>query len=150
LAVGNAVNVEPLYRRALAIREQTSVPDHPEVAVLLNNLAEHLRREGKEREAEPLYRRALTIQERRLGSHPDYATTLNNWAEFLAGRRRRRSWQLPRAWGRTNARQQPPVVATIQENLLAFVIHPKNEEALTLPGVMETARKDKAPSIRMY
>ncbi len=115
------VNVEPLYRRALAIRERASGPRHPEVAVLLNNLAEHLRREGRVREAEPLYRRALDIQEMRVGSHPDYATTLNNWAEFLAGRGRKneaeRSYRMAWRIAQLALGSNHLLVATIQENL---------------------------------
>ena len=90
-AAGNEVNVEPLYRRALAIRERASGPRHPEVAVLLNNLAEHLRREGKVRQAEPLYRRALNIQEMRAGIAPGLCNDArSNWAEFLARRNRKK------------------------------------------------------------
>jgi tetratricopeptide (TPR) repeat protein len=137
MALGNMVNVEPLYRRALAIREQANRPEHPEMAVLLNNLAEHLRREGKMRQAEPFYRRALTIQELRPGAHPDYAATLNNWAEFLAGRGRKREAEASyrKAWGVAQAAlgSNHLIVATIQENLaLHLQSMRKNEEALTL------------------
>jgi hypothetical protein len=34
-----AIEAEPLYRRALAIDEASYGPDHPEVATDLNNLA---------------------------------------------------------------------------------------------------------------
>ena len=37
---------EPLYRRALAIREQASEPGHPDTAESLNDLAESLRAKG--------------------------------------------------------------------------------------------------------
>ncbi len=75
---------EPLYRRALAIREKTLGSDHPDVATSLNNLAALLYAQGKYAEAEPLYRRALAIREKALGpDHPSVATGLNNLAELL-------------------------------------------------------------------
>ena len=72
---------EPLFRRALAIREKALGPDHPDTAPSLNNLAELLRAQGRYGEAEPLYRLALAIREKALGpDHPDTATSLNNLA----------------------------------------------------------------------
>lgn len=105
--------------------------------MLLNNLAEHLRREGKVRQAERLYRRALNIQEMRQGSHADYATTLNNWAEFLAGRGRKKeaeisyrvAWKIAQMALGTNHL----LVATIQENLARHLQSiRKSQEAVTL------------------
>jgi Tfp pilus assembly protein PilF len=49
---------EPLYRRALAIDEKSLGPEHPNVAIRLNNLAELLSATNRLAEAEPLYRRA--------------------------------------------------------------------------------------------
>ena len=54
---------EPLKRRALAIDEKSYGPDHPEVAIRLNNLAQLLKATNRLAEAEPLYRRALAIDE---------------------------------------------------------------------------------------
>jgi tetratricopeptide (TPR) repeat protein len=72
---------EPLYQRALAIREQQLGPEHPDTALSLNNLAELHRAQGKYEQAEPLYQRALAIRERQLEpEHPDTATSLNNLA----------------------------------------------------------------------
>jgi len=75
------VEAEPLFRRALEIRERVRGPDHPDTARSLNNLATLYDSQGKLTEAEPLYRRALEIRERVLGpDHPDTATSLNNLA----------------------------------------------------------------------
>jgi len=75
---------EPLYRRALAINEKASGPDHPDVATNLNNLAELLQAKGDYTAAEPLFRRALAINEKALGpDHPTVATGLNNLASLL-------------------------------------------------------------------
>src|SRR5437667_998388 len=71
----------PLLQRALAIREKTLGPEHPDVAASLDNLAGLYRVQGKYREAEPLYRRALAIEERTLGrEHPVVAASLDNLA----------------------------------------------------------------------
>jgi tetratricopeptide (TPR) repeat protein len=72
---------ELLCERALAIREKTLGPDHPDVAHSLNNLADLYRKQGKYAEAEPLYNRALAIREKTLGlDHPDVASSLNKLA----------------------------------------------------------------------
>jgi tetratricopeptide (TPR) repeat protein len=76
-------DTEPLYQRALAIRERVQGPDHPGVAMTLNNLAELYREQGKFAKVEPLCQRALAIRERVLGpDHPDVAMSLNNLAEL--------------------------------------------------------------------
>ena len=49
-------------RRALAIDEKSFGPDHPKVAIRLNNLALLLRVTNRLAEAEPLVRRALKIE----------------------------------------------------------------------------------------
>ena len=78
---------EPLYRRALAIDEASYGPDHPNVAIRLNNLAGLLQATNRLGEAEPLYRRALAIDEASYGpDHPEVATDLNNLAGLLRPR----------------------------------------------------------------
>ena len=80
---GRYAEAEPLYKRALAIREKALGPDHPDVGTSLNNLAELYRAQGRYAEAEPLYKRALAIREKALGpDHPDVGTALNNLAEL--------------------------------------------------------------------
>ncbi|MGD0128556.1 MAG: FxSxx-COOH system tetratricopeptide repeat protein [Terriglobia bacterium] len=74
---------EPLYQRALGIREKVLGPEHPGVATSLNNLAELYYAQGKYSEAEPLHERALGILEKALGpEHPHVASSLNNLAEL--------------------------------------------------------------------
>lgn len=74
---------EPLYARALAIVEKALGPEHPNVAMSLNNLAELHRVKGAYARAEPLYARALAIWEKTLGpEHPNVAASLNNLAEL--------------------------------------------------------------------
>jgi Tetratricopeptide repeat len=54
----------------LAINEKALGPDHPDVALALNNLAEHYRKQGHYVDTEPLYKRALVINEKAFG--PDH------------------------------------------------------------------------------
>ena len=71
-------------RRALAIDEASHGPDHPNVAIRLNNLASLLRATNRLAEAEPLMRRALAIDEASYGpDHPNVAIRLNNLASLL-------------------------------------------------------------------
>jgi tetratricopeptide (TPR) repeat protein len=59
-------------------------PDHRDVAISLNNLAELLGATNRLAEAEPLMRRALAIDEANLGpDHPEVAIVLNNLAMLL-------------------------------------------------------------------
>ena len=94
---------EPLKRRALAIDEQSYGPEHPKVAIDLNNLAQLLQATNRSTEAEPLMRRVLTIDEQSYGpGHPDVAIDLNNLAQLLQATNRlaeaeplmRRRWRL--------------------------------------------------------
>jgi hypothetical protein len=55
---------EPLMRRALAIDEQSYGPDHPDVAIHLNNLARLLQATNRLGEAEPLMARAVGVLSR--------------------------------------------------------------------------------------
>ncbi len=75
------VEAEPLYQRALAIREQQVGAQHPQTATSLNNLAGLYQDQGRYAQAEPLYQRALSIREQQLGPlHPNTANSLNNLA----------------------------------------------------------------------
>ena len=76
---------EPLYRKALAMREELLGPEHPDTAQTVNDLAELLERKGAYEAAAPLFRRALAIREKALGlEHPDTAASMNNLAALLA------------------------------------------------------------------
>jgi hypothetical protein len=72
-------------RCALAIDETSYGPDHPNVAIRLNNLAKLLEATNRIAEAEPLMRRALAIFEASLGSdHPNTVTVRDNLAALEA------------------------------------------------------------------
>jgi tetratricopeptide (TPR) repeat protein len=75
---------EPLMRRALEIGEKSFGPEHPKVAIRMNNLAALLQATNRLAEAEPLLRRALKIDETSFGpEHPNVAIRLNNLAQLL-------------------------------------------------------------------
>ena len=73
-----------MMRRALEIGEKSFGPDHPDVALHLNNWAMLLRDTNRLAEAEPILRRALTVWEKSLGpDHTQVATALSNLAILL-------------------------------------------------------------------
>src|SRR5262249_16063197 len=80
---GRYQEAEPLFKRALAIREKALGPEHPDTAGGLNNLALLFSDQGCYEEAEPLYKRALAIREKVLGpEHPHTPTSLTNLASL--------------------------------------------------------------------
>lgn len=80
---GRYAEAEPLYERALAIREKELGTQDPEVAAVLNNLAVLFSAQGRYARAEGLYKRALAIAEKTLAPEDlRVATLLNNLAEF--------------------------------------------------------------------
>ena len=73
----------PLYQRALRIREQAQGSEHPDVAYLLNGLANLSGNLGRSQQAELLYQRALRIREQTLEwQHSDITEILHNFAAF--------------------------------------------------------------------
>jgi hypothetical protein len=67
---------EPLAERAVAIWEKALGPEHLNLAIALNNLAQTRRLRGQHAEAEPLYRRALSVWVRAGAENtPEYART---------------------------------------------------------------------------
>jgi tetratricopeptide (TPR) repeat protein len=73
------------YRSALAKEEVASGPNHPRIAVRLNDLAQVL----EPRAAEPIVRRALAIETKSLGmQNPATGITMNNLANVLLGARK--------------------------------------------------------------
>ena len=76
-------------KKALEVAEKDVGPNHPDVALSLNNLALLYATQGQYAQAEPLYRRSLAISERALGpDHPDVATSLENLAALYRATQR--------------------------------------------------------------
>jgi CHAT domain-containing protein len=87
--IGKYQEALPLVQMALKIRESQLGPNHPDVAMSLNNLAVLYEKQGRYREAELIHQRSLKIEESQLGeNHPNVALTLNNLA-FLYHRQGR-------------------------------------------------------------
>ncbi|CAM9285208.1 unnamed protein product, partial [Ectocarpus sp. 13 AM-2016] len=81
---GKYSEAEPLFKQTLAIYEKVLGPEHPDVALSLNNLAVFLEGQGKYSEAEPLFEQSLTMREKMLGpEHPHVAYSLSNQARLL-------------------------------------------------------------------
>ncbi len=59
---GRHAEAEPLYKRALAIREKSLGPKHPNVATSLENYAARVRATGRTAEAEKMEARAKAIR----------------------------------------------------------------------------------------
>ena len=81
-ATGAYAKAEPLYQRALAIREKVLRPRRIQIPHNRSTISPQLySATGAYAKAEPLYQRALKIREKALGpDHPDTATSLNNLA----------------------------------------------------------------------
>ena len=67
---GKYAEAEPLFERALAIKEKALGTEHPDVAAVLENYASLLCKMGKDAEAEELEARASTIRLKHLQSNP--------------------------------------------------------------------------------
>ncbi len=128
-------------RRALAIDEASYGPDHPDVAIHLNNLASLLQATNRLAEAEPMYRRALAIDEASYGpDHPNVATASTTsphcsptrtayGASFISARARDRRGEL---WAGSSH------VATDLNNLATFAPRhepPRGGRALDAQGL---------------
>src|SRR2546430_12397121 len=70
-------------KKALEVAQNNVGPDHPSVAVSLNNLALLYDTQGQYAQAEPLYKRSLAIAEKALG--PDHPAVANSKSD-LAGK----------------------------------------------------------------
>jgi tetratricopeptide (TPR) repeat protein len=136
-AKANYKEAEPLFRRALAIKETNPGPNHPDVARCLNNLASLLRDTNRRSEAEPLFHRALAIDEASLGpNHPNVASDLNNLAVLLHAANRRSEaeplFHRALAIGEASLGPNHPNVA-IRLNNLASLLHATNRRSEAEP-----------------
>jgi len=78
------VEAKEMYERALAINEAAYGPDHPQVAIRLNNLGGVLQDLGDMEGAKKMFERALAIDEATYGpDHPTVAIDVNNLGGVL-------------------------------------------------------------------
>jgi tetratricopeptide (TPR) repeat protein/DNA-binding XRE family transcriptional regulator len=126
---------EQLYQRALAIWEQTSGLDHPQVAYPLLGLAVLYSVQRRTEQAEPLYQRALSIREHTLGTdHPQVAQVLYGLAVFSLrhGKSQRAEPLFQRAlhiWERTLKPDHPLRAQTLLGLAELYCIQRKFEQA---------------------
>ncbi|MBK7849313.1 MAG: tetratricopeptide repeat protein [Zoogloea sp.] len=81
LAEGNVARAEPLYRRALAMREKNLPAAHPAVARARYELAELYRLQGRYLEATPRFKKSLASLEQVFGpEHPELLPPLTGLA----------------------------------------------------------------------
>ncbi len=74
-------DAEGYYREAIALEERGLGPDHPKVALTLNDLGILYRDQGRLEEAEKALQRAVEIQRKLYGeTHPHLVATLGNLA----------------------------------------------------------------------
>jgi tetratricopeptide (TPR) repeat protein len=78
---GNYCFAEPWYRDCLEVIKKRLGEEHPDLAIILHNLAQLCRSQGKYEEAEHFFHSALEMSKRLLGEeHSDVATIQNNLA----------------------------------------------------------------------
>ncbi len=80
---GRFSDAEPLFKKSLAILEQTLPAGHPDIATALNNLGFQYQATDRIEEAEDLYRRALVMREAATPQSPlAVADSVNNLAQI--------------------------------------------------------------------
>jgi tetratricopeptide (TPR) repeat protein len=80
---------EAYARKALELAERTLAPNHPAIAMALNDLAQACRSQGQYLEAEKRYREAIAVWESSVGpNHPDLAKGLLGLAGLYRERER--------------------------------------------------------------
>ena len=120
---GRYAEAEPLYKRALAIREKALGPDHPRCRNSRSTTwPSCTTAQGRYAEAEPLYKRALAIREKALGpDHPDVGNRSTTWPRCTKPRaatpRPSRSSSARSASARRRWAPTTPMVATALNNL---------------------------------
>jgi tetratricopeptide (TPR) repeat protein/CHAT domain-containing protein len=132
---GRFAEAVPLAVKVLASLEKSLGPEHPEVAVSLNNLAELYRAQGEYGRAESHQRRALAIWEKALGpDHPNVAVSLSNLAAVYQaeGQYGRAEPLLRRAlviWEKTLGPEDPRLAVSLNNLAVLFVAQAKYRDA---------------------
>lgn len=113
---------EPLYKRAIALMEESLGLDTPLLSAELTNLAALYQRQGRFTEAEPLFKRALAVSEKGLSrEHPDVGRALNNLATLYVKQERQAEaeplFQRALAIYQKAAGPEHPAVATVLNNI---------------------------------
>ena len=153
---GRYTQAIPLAEKTLAIREKALGPEHPSVALSLNNLAESYCTLGDSAKAEPLYRRSLAIYEKALGpEHPDVAHSLNNLAVLYDDRgdyaKAEPLYRRSLAINEKALGPEHPDVAISLNNLAMLYLDPRRlrlKPSRCIAAASRSTKKPSAPSIR--
>jgi tetratricopeptide (TPR) repeat protein len=94
-AQGRYREAEPLFQRALAIRERVLGPDHPDIFVTRTMLLLIYWAHGRHTEAEPLLQRALDFYEQGLGPAHSYMAVRRMVFAFTQEVRRKEAFSMP-------------------------------------------------------
>jgi tetratricopeptide (TPR) repeat protein len=123
---GSSLAAERFLRRAIAAAERVHGPDHPGLAVSLDQLAALYQATGRWAEAEPLLKRAVAIDAKTLDpEHPELAGRLNNLAVlyWATGRPAAAEPLFVRALAILEKRLPPahPTLAAVRGNYAGFL-----------------------------
>ena len=129
---------EPLFKRALQIREQVLGSEHPDVAASLNNLALLYQAQGKYEQAEPLLKRALEIVEQAGGPEDlRVSKSLNNLASlYKVGQKYEQAesllWRALRIDERSFGPEHPEVATDLNNLAELYRVQGRYEQAEVL------------------
>jgi tetratricopeptide (TPR) repeat protein/nucleoside phosphorylase len=129
---------EPLFKRALQIREHVLGTEHPAVAASLNNLALLYQAQGKYEQAEPLLRHALEIVEQAGGPEDlRVSKSLNNLAAvYKVGRKYEQAesllWRALQIDERSFGPEHPEVATDLNNLTELYFVQGRYEQAEVL------------------
>jgi tetratricopeptide (TPR) repeat protein len=122
IGLSEMAEAEAYARRGVELADRALPEGHPYRAILLNNLAQAYRFNGKYMEAEKCYREALQVWEKRLGpDHPDVGRGLMNLAAFYHERGREAGAEQLYLRAAAILEQTEPVLTLVVRNELADV-----------------------------
>ncbi len=135
---GRVREAEPLYLRALKMREGSLGKEHPLTATILNDLGGLYRDLGQYKNAEALLTRAFEIRKKEFGlEHPDTVQTLNNLGKLYCMQKRheesaRALWQALTIREKLFDLDHPNVAQTLDNLGRLCIAQGKQQEAVPL------------------
>jgi tetratricopeptide (TPR) repeat protein len=132
---GNYSFAEPWYKDCLEVTKKRLGENHPDIAIILHNLAQLYRSQGRYEEAEPLFHSSLQMSKHLLGEeHPNIATIQNDLATLYESQGKyeeaEQLYYLALEMSKCLLGEDHPEVAKIQNNLATlYKIKGKYEQA---------------------
>jgi tetratricopeptide (TPR) repeat protein len=130
--------VEPLYAQALQLMKKLFGEEHPDVALMTNNLAELYHAQGRYEQAEPLLEQALELRRRLRGEeHPEIAASINNLAALYHVQGRYEEAELLfekslKLWKKLFGTEHPGVTHSLNNLAELYRVQERYEEAKPL------------------